>query len=161
MSSHQRTTSDMPSQWPIPDGPLIARSCVLAGWRPYDSRAIKRRQYFISKYGYFHCCYRCCYMYIMDINKFSFPFWVLTVTSAKQWRSMKASKLFQKYPKTPYFDHSNYQLFERIPAVPGTSINQGLTVQVSTFCQNIFQILSDSKMDLFTFRICMYGNSHK
>ena len=40
---------------------------------------------------------------------------------------MKASKLFRKYPKTPDFDHSNYRLFERIPEVPGTSNNQGLT----------------------------------
>ena len=49
-------------------------------------------------------------------------------TLAKQWHSMKAFKLFRKYPKTPNFDHSNYQLFERIPAVPGTSNNRGLTV---------------------------------
>ena len=37
-------------------------------------------------------------------------------------------ELFRKYPKTPVFDHSNYRLFERIPAVPGTSNNRGLTV---------------------------------
>ena len=41
---------------------------------------------------------------------------------------MKASKLFRKYPKAPDFDHSNYRLFERISAVPGTSNNRGLTV---------------------------------
>ena len=41
---------------------------------------------------------------------------------------MKASELFRKYPKTPVFDHSNYRLLERIPAVPGTSNNGGLTV---------------------------------
>ena len=41
---------------------------------------------------------------------------------------MKASELFREYPKTPDYDHSNYGLFERIPAVPGTSNNQGLTV---------------------------------
>ena len=35
----------------IVGGPLMARRCVLAWWRPYDSRAIKRRQYFVSKYG--------------------------------------------------------------------------------------------------------------
>ena len=40
----------------------------------------------------------------------------------------KASKFFRKYPKTPDFDHSNYRLFERIPAVPGTLNNRGLTV---------------------------------
>ena len=33
------------------DDPLMARRCVLAWWRPYDSRAIKSRQYFVSKYG--------------------------------------------------------------------------------------------------------------
>ena len=43
---------------------------------------------------------------------------------------MKASKLFRKYPKTPDFDHSPYRLFERIPAVPGTSNNRGLIVQL-------------------------------
>ena len=40
------------------------------------------------------------------------------------------SELFRKYPKTPVFDHSNYRLFERIHAVPGTSNNRGLTVLV-------------------------------
>ena len=49
-------------------------------------------------------------------------------TLAKQWRSMKASELFWKYPQTPDFDHWNYRLFERIPAVHGTSNNRGLTV---------------------------------
>ena len=38
------------------------------------------------------------------------------------------AELYRIYPKTPIFDHSNYRLFERIPAVPGTSNNQGLTV---------------------------------
>ena len=38
------------------------------------------------------------------------------------------SELFRKYPKTAVFDHSNYRLFERIHAVPGTSNNRGLTV---------------------------------
>ena len=38
------------------------------------------------------------------------------------------SELFRKYPKTPVFNHLNYQLFERIHAVPGTSNNRGLTV---------------------------------
>ena len=41
---------------------------------------------------------------------------------------MKASEPFRKYPKIPVFDHSNYRLFERIPAVPGTSNNRDLTV---------------------------------
>ena len=47
------------------------------------------------------------------------------------WQTMtfkEGSELFQKYPKTPVFDHSNYRLFERIHAVPGTSNNRGLTV---------------------------------
>ena len=47
---------------------------------------------------------------------------------AKQCRSMKASELFPKYPNTPDFDHSNYGLFEKIPAVPGTWNNRGFTV---------------------------------
>ena len=49
---------------------------------------------------------------------------------------MKASELFRKYPKIPVFDHSNYRLFERIPAVPGTSNNRGLTVY-SVLKQNV------------------------
>ena len=53
------------------------------------------------------------------------------ITSLKtRVESMKASKLFRKYPKTADFDHSNYRLFERIPAVPCTSNNRGLTVVV-------------------------------
>ena len=52
-------------------------------------------------------------------------------TLGKQWRSMKVSELFRKYPKTPVFDHSNYRLFERITEVPGTSNNRGLTVFLS------------------------------
>ena len=34
----------------------------------------------------------------------------------------------QKISETPVFDHSNYRLFEKIPAVPGTLNNQGFTV---------------------------------
>ena len=54
----------------------MARRCVLAGLRPYDSRAIKQDN--ISSVNmvcqftfnlYFHCCYRCCYMYIVVVNK--------------------------------------------------------------------------------------------
>ena len=41
---------------------------------------------------------------------------------------MKASELFRKYPKTPDFDHLNYRLFEKIPAIPGTLNNGGFTV---------------------------------
>ena len=44
-SGHQGPATDMSS-----GGPLMARRCVLAGWRPYDSRVIKRRQHFVSKY---------------------------------------------------------------------------------------------------------------
>ena len=46
-------------------------------------------------------------------------------------QTIKASELFRKYPKTSDFDHSNYRLFERIPAVPGTSNNRGFTVYQS------------------------------
>ena len=98
------------------------------------------------------------YMYIVDVNKdvsSAFLFCVLRPAKHKtrwghslqgahfercshyfmentSWScklSMKASKLFRKYPKTPDFDHSNYWLFERIPAAPGTLNNRGLTVQ--------------------------------
>ena len=41
---------------------------------------------------------------------------------------MKASELFRNFPETSNFDHSNYRLFERITAVPGTSNNRDLTV---------------------------------
>ena len=37
---------------------------------------------------------------------------------------MKTSEIFRKYPKTTDFNDSKYQLFERIPELPGTYINQ-------------------------------------
>ena len=119
---------------------------------------------------YFHCCYRCCYMYIhvLDVNKdrIFFLFGVLRpakhkrrwdhnlqeahflkcfdrcsdyiitsrktrvecANSAKTMTFYERSERFRKYPKTPVFDNSNYRLFERIHAVPGTSNNRGLTV---------------------------------
>ena len=39
-------------------------------------------------------------------------------------------RAFPKISETPVCDHSNYRLFERIPAVPGTSNNRGLTVGI-------------------------------
>ena len=51
LPAQKAPASDMSSQWHIAGGPLMTIRCVLAGWRPYDSRAIKRRQYFVSKYG--------------------------------------------------------------------------------------------------------------
>ena len=89
-SGHQRPASNTLSQWQITGRPLMALRCVLAGWRPYDSRAIKRdnissvnmvRQFTINLY--FHCCYQCCYMYIYVnrgchlIDRISFLFYVL------------------------------------------------------------------------------------
>ena len=41
---------------------------------------------------------------------------------------MKSSEIFRKYPHTTDFDYQNYRFFERVPAVPGTSNNRGLTV---------------------------------
>ena len=63
----------MPSQWTIAGGPLMARRCVLAALETlaYD-RAIKRRQYFVSKIWFvnLHLTFiRCCCMYIVDVNK--------------------------------------------------------------------------------------------
>ena len=48
--------------------------------------------------------------------------------SGKTMTFYESTELYGKYPKTSDFDHSNYRLFERIPAVPGTSNNRGLTV---------------------------------
>ena len=55
---------------------------------------------------------------------------------------MKVSELFRKNPKTPVFDHSNYRLFKRISAVPGTSNNQGSTVCITL--NNILDKLTPS-----------------
>ena len=56
---------------------------------------------------------------------------VEVANSVKTMTFYEMSELFRKYPKTPVFDHSNYRLFERIHAVPGTSNNRGLTVLYS------------------------------
>ena len=53
---------------------------------------------------------------------------VEVANSGKTMTFYERSELFRKYPQTSVFDHSNYRLFERIPAVPGTSNNRGLTV---------------------------------
>ena len=53
---------------------------------------------------------------------------VEVANSGKTMTFYERSELFRKCPKNPVFDHSNYRLFERIPAVPGTSNNRGLTV---------------------------------
>ena len=50
-SGHQRPASDMPSQWPIAGGLLMARRRVLAGMETPWHKGEKRRQYFVSKYG--------------------------------------------------------------------------------------------------------------
>ena len=55
---------------------------------------------------------------------------VEVANSGKTMTFYERSELFRKYPKTSVFDHSNYRLFERIPAVPGTSNNRGLTVNM-------------------------------
>ena len=53
---------------------------------------------------------------------------VEVANSGKTMTFYERSEHFRKYPKTSVFDHSNYRLFERIHAVPGTSNNRGLTV---------------------------------
>ena len=56
---------------------------------------------------------------------------VVVANSGKTMTFYVASKLFRKYPKKPVFrHHSNYRLFERIPAVDGTSNNRDLTVYI-------------------------------
>ena len=56
---------------------------------------------------------------------------VEVANSGKTMTFYESIELFRKYPKTSDFDHSNYRLFERIPVVPGTSNNRGLTVSFS------------------------------
>ena len=82
-------------------------------------------------------------------------------TLAKQRRSSKALEFFRKYPKTPIFDHSNYRLFERIPAVTGTLNNRGLTVYNCKFPISSFSILvkiswkSEQKYQSYRCKICI------
>ena len=54
-----------------------------------------------------------------------------TVEVAKSGKIMtfyESIRAFWKISKTTGFDHSNFRLFERTPAIPGTSNNRGLTV---------------------------------
>ena len=53
---------------------------------------------------------------------------VEVANSGKIMTYFESIRAFLRNPKTPNFHHSNYRLFERIPAVPGTSNNRGLTV---------------------------------
>ena len=53
---------------------------------------------------------------------------VEVANSGKIMTYFESIRAFMRNPKTPNFDHSNYRLFERIPGVPGTSNNRGLTV---------------------------------
>ena len=48
--------------------------------------------------------------------------------SGKTMTFYKSIRAFSENIRKLPFDHSNYRLFERIPAVPGTSNNRGLTV---------------------------------
>ena len=112
---------------------------------------------------YFHCCYRCCYMYIVDVKSSDFLFCVLRpakhtrrwghnlqeahflqcfdrcsdyFTENTSWSCKlcqnndiyESIRAFPKIQENSDFDHLNYWLFQRIPAVPGTSNNRGLTV---------------------------------
>ena len=65
---------------------------------------------------------------VTDVPIFSRKTRVEVANSGKTMTFYENTELFRKYPKTSDFDHSNYRLFERIPAVPGTSNNRGLTV---------------------------------
>ena len=53
---------------------------------------------------------------------------VENANSGKTMTFYESIRGFPNNPKTLDFDHSNYRLFERIPAVPSTSNNRGLTV---------------------------------
>ena len=74
--------------------------------------------------AHFLKCFDRCSDYIITSRKTR----VEVANSGKTMPFYERSELFRKYPKTPVFDHSNYRLFERIPAVPSTSNNWGLTV---------------------------------
>ena len=146
---------------------------------------------------YFHCCYRCCYMYIADCNKdliffsafldlksirddeattqrssFSLMLWQMLwlfhgkhelklPTLAKHpGKTMTFYESIRAFPKTPVFDHSNYRFFERIPAVPGTSNNRGLTVCILIKTNSgdwfrAFWFLLWVTMDVFIYFYCL------
>ena len=53
---------------------------------------------------------------------------VEVANSGKTVMFNESIRAFPKKSENPVFDHSNYRLFERIPAVPSTSNNQGSTV---------------------------------
>ena len=57
--------------------------------------------------------------------------------SGKTMTFYESTELLGKYPKTSDFDHSNYRLFKRIPAVPGTLNNRGLTVPFAGKFDNV------------------------
>ena len=48
--------------------------------------------------------------------------------SGKTMTFYESVRAFPKISENSVFDHSNYRLFEKILAVPGTSNNRGLTV---------------------------------
>ena len=84
----------------------------------------KRRLDHNLQEAHFLQCFDRCSDYIITSRKTQ----VEVTNSGKTMTFYERSKPFRKYPKTHVFDHSNYRLFERIPAVPGNSNNRGLTV---------------------------------
>ena len=58
----------MPSQWPIAGGPLMARRCVLAGWRPHDSGQEIKGDNILSVNMVRQFTFNI-YSYIVDVNK--------------------------------------------------------------------------------------------
>ena len=81
------------------------------------------------------------YIHLVDVNK-DRKTRLEVANSGKTMTFCERSEFFRKYPKAPVFDHSNYRLFERIPAVPGTSNNRGLTVWSISKREYKFEIMS-------------------
>ena len=91
-----------------------------------DLRSIRDNETTTSKKLIFFYAFDRCSDYMITSRKTR----VEVANSSKTMTFYERTKLFRKFPKTPVFDHSNYRLFERIPAVPGTSNNRGLTVYI-------------------------------
>ena len=75
----QRYAISMAYPWWAVDGPTLC-----ASWNGdlMTLGLFKRRQYFVSKWFVnlhltviFHCCYRCCYMYIYSASMKSYQYW--------------------------------------------------------------------------------------
>ena len=65
---------------------------------------------------------------LTDVLITSWKTLVEVANSGKTMNFYESIRALPKISKNSFFDHLNYRLFKRIPVVPGTSINRGLTV---------------------------------